>query len=85
MRYLSVSVHITPCAVVFTRRRTLQWPMHINPFSVGTVFIRQNLTSVDRLYTSDICRRQILTEINKIFIMVVDPYHRYSNEPDRAN
>ena len=55
-----------------------------NPFSAGTVFIRQNLTSVDgpdRLYTpdSDVCRRQILrckdtprTEKIKIFVMTVD-------------
>ena len=48
----------------------------------------------DRLYTSesDVCRRQILTykdgprtERVEIFIMTVDPSHRYSNESERAN
>ena len=41
---------------------------------------------------SDVCRRQILTykdgprtEKNKIFIMAEDPYHRYSNEAERAH
>ena len=47
-----------------------------------------------RLYTSesDVCRRQILTyevyhrtERIKIFIMVVAPYPRYSNESEKAN
>ena len=40
----------------------------------------------------DVCRRQILTykdgprtERIKIFLMVVDPQHRYSNESERAN
>ena len=48
----------------------------------------------DRLYTSksDVCRRQILTykdgpraERIKIFLMVVDPKHRYLNESERPN
>ena len=44
------------------------------------------------LQQSDVHRRPILTykdgprtEIIEIFIMVVDPYHRYSNEAERAN
>ena len=39
-----------------------------------------------------VCRRQILTtKVDprtvrvKIFLMAVDPYHRYSNESERAN
>ena len=48
----------------------------------------------DPLYTSesDVCRPQILTykvdpraERIEIFIMAVDPQHRYSNETERAN
>ena len=48
----------------------------------------------DRLYTSesDVYRRQILTyeggprtEKIKVFIMAVDPYHRYLNEAKKAN
>ena len=49
-----------------------------NPFSAGTVFIRQNLTSVD--VESDVCRRQILTykdgprtERSIVFLKAVDP------------
>ena len=41
---------------------------------------------------SDVCRCQILkykdgprTERIKIFLMAVDPEHRYSNEAERAN
>ena len=41
---------------------------------------------------SDVCRGQILaykinprTEGVKIFLVAVDPYHRYSNEAERAN
>ena len=59
----------------------------INPYSAGIDFSRQNLTSVDVS-----CRRQILTtKVDpraaraKIFIMAVDPYHRYSNESGSAN
>ena len=58
----------------------------LDPFSAGTVFIRQNMTSVD------VCRRHILTykddphtEFFLIFLMAVEPYHRYSNQPERAN
>ena len=47
----------------------------------------------DRLYTSesDVLRRQILTYVDapraeriNILLVVVDPYHRYSNEAERA-
>ena len=41
---------------------------------------------------SDVCRRQILTtKIDprtvrvKLFVMAVDPYHRYSNESERVD
>ena len=41
---------------------------------------------------SDVCRRQIMTtKVNPrtvrvtIYVMTVDPYHRYSNESERAN
>ena len=53
-------------------------PVKTKPFQRG-----------DRLY---VCRRQILTykdgqgtERIKMFIMAVDPKHRYSNEAERAN
>ena len=48
----------------------------------------------DRLHTSelDVCRRQALTSTDgprneriKIFIMALDPGHKYSNESERAN
>ena len=52
-----------------------------SPYSAGIDFRRQNLTS-----------RQILpfkfdprTDGIKIIIMVVDPYHRYSNVAERAD
>ena len=58
--------------------------MSFNPFSAGTVFIRTT--------ESDVCRRQILTykddprtESIKIFLMAVDPKHKYSNESEIAN
>ena len=54
-----------------------------NPFSAGTVFRRQNLTSVDvrfwRLKTI-----HALIEITK-YIMAVDPWHRYSNEAESTD
>ena len=60
----------------------------LDPFSAGTVFIRQKMTSVGL----DVCRRHILTykddphiEFFLIFLMAVDPYHRYSNQPESAN
>ena len=56
----------------------------LKPYSAGIDFSRQNLTSTDR--------RQILTtKVNpravrvKIFIMVVNSNHKYSNESGRAN
>ena len=47
----------------YEANNTKQCNCIFNPFSAGTVFIRQNLQSVDRLYTSKsaVCRRQILT------------------------
>ena len=44
-------------------------------FSAGTVFIRQILTYKDGSRTGRI----------KKSLMVVDPYHMYSNESERAN
>ena len=64
-------------------RNETRRPTSFNPFSAG-----------ERLYTSesDVCRRQILTykdcprtERIKLFLMAVDPYHRYSNESQRDN
>ena len=55
---------------------------------------REVLTLTARVLTleSDVCRRQILTsKVNprtvkvKIFLIAEDPYHRYSNESERAN
>ena len=45
----------------------------LNIFSVGTVFIRQNRTSVE------VFNRPHAERI-EISITAVDPYHRYSNE-----
>ena len=50
-------------------------PSSFKPFSMGTVFIRQDLTYKDG-------RR---TGMKKTFIMVVGPYHRYSNAAKRAD
>ena len=47
---------------------------YFNPFSAATVFMRQILT-----YKID-----FRTERIKLFTLVVDPYHRYSNEAERA-
>ena len=54
-----------------------------NPVSAGTVFVHQNLTSVDvmQILMNKDCPR---TERIKIFLMSVDPY-RYSNEAARAS
>ena len=46
-----------------------------NPYSAGIDFSRQNLTS----------KVDPRTERIKIFLMTVDPSHRYSNELERAN
>ena len=47
--------------------------MIFNPFGAGIEFSRQNLTiKVDSL-----------TVRVQIFLMAVDPYHRYSNETER--
>ena len=53
--------------------------------SAGTVFIhvRQILTSVDvKILTHEKGPR---AERIKIFIMAIDPSHRYSSEAERAN
>ena len=47
---------------------------------LGTIFIHQNLTSVDIRYKDG-----PRTERIKIFIMAVDQSHRYSNKAERAN
>ena len=47
-----------------------------NPFSAGTVFRRQNLTSTDEHRTERIAIYNI---------MAADPKNRYSNESERAN
>ena len=56
----------------------------LNPFNAETNLIRQNLTSVDVRF-----RRLSIdgphTETNKIFLMAVEPQHRYSNDAERAN
>ena len=62
-------------------------------YSIGKLFIL-TLSARWRLYTSesDVSRRQILTykddrraERIKFFQMAVEPFHRFSNEADRAN
>ena len=61
---------------------------------IKLVNLRVHVQRGQRLYTSesDVCRRQILTykhgartRRNKIFIMAVDPLHRYTNEAYIAN
>ena len=63
-----------------------EWERWVSPGSA--------LSARGGLYTSksDVCRRQILTykdcprtERIRIFVMVVDRWHRYSNESERAN
>ena len=52
-----------------------------NHFIAGIHFSRQNLTSLDvRTLSSKVDPRSVRVHI---FIMVVDPYHRYSNESER--
>ena len=46
-----------------------------NPYSAGIDFSRQNLTSKVNPRTARV----------EIFLMVVDPSHRYSNESERAD
>ena len=67
---------------ILTRSRTLQLHLTLTLTARG-----QTLSS-----ESDVCRRQILTTKDyprtvkvKIFLMVLHPYHRYSNESERAN
>ena len=65
---------------------------HLSLFSSPLSAQRPTLALTARGSTLDVCRRQILTiKIDprtvrvKIFIMAVDPQHRYSNESERAN
>ena len=56
----------------------------LDPYSAGIDFSRQNMTSTDvrfwRLFKVDPRTVRV-----KIFLMVIDPYHRYSNESERSS
>ena len=69
-----MNIHVTACIT----------NTYINPFSEEIVFIRQNLMYKDDLeiltYKDDLRAERI-----KIFILAVDPEHRYSNKAERAN
>ena len=47
-----------------------------NPYSAGIDYRRQILTTKVDLRT---------VKVKKIFVMAVDPYHRYLNDSERAN
>ena len=54
----------------------------VKPYSAGIDFSRQNLTSVDVRFSRLVHPRTVRV---KVFLLTVDPYHRYLNESERAN